>query len=580
MNEYLKIALFGLAVLVCGYDLLIEGIKNIFKLNFEEDTLMTIAIIAAFALGEYPESLTVIILYKIGEYLEERASKSSIDEIEKISKIKADTANLICENDTKVVNTRELKIGDMILIKPGEKVPVDTIVVKGKTMIDTSSITGESKRKRTVEGEEILSGYINLTSAIECKVIRDYEHSTASEIVDLVYQAKNNKGKTENFITKFSKIYTPIIITLAFIIAFLPPIIFKEDFTTWINKGLVFLVASCPCSLVISVPLAFFTCLGNISKKGMLVKGSKHIEKLSKVTTVCFDKTGTLTTGEIKMERIQDLGIINKDEMLKYICSLEKLSNHPISKAVFKELKEIETKEVEEYREIAGMGLYGKIDGKEVVLGNKKILNKFNVEFKKIIDGAIYLGIDGKLVGYIMIEEELRDNIEKIASIYNKEGIKNIIILTGDNKKAAEEIGRKLNINEVYSELLPKEKIEILNKIKNRKETVAFIGDGINDSPVLAASDFGIAMGTGSEIANSSADGILLSNNIMKIPSIIKVAQKSMNIARINILFSIVIKLLVLTLGILGYAPIWLAVLADTGVTAITVLNSMRILKF
>ena len=580
MNEYIRIALFGIAVLICGYDLIIEGIKNIFKLNFEENSLMAIAIIAAFALGEYPECLAVILLYKIGEYLEEKASKTSNDEIEKISKIKSDTANIICNNETKEIESKELKIGDMILIKPGEKVPVDAIIVKGKSNFDTSSITGESKSKSIGEKNEILSGYINLTSAVECEVIRDYEHSTASEIVDLVYQAKNNKGKTENFINKFSKIYTPIVIILAFVIALLPPIVLKDDFTTWINKGLVFLVASCPCSLVISVPLAFFTCLGNISKKGMIIKGSKHIEKISKVTSICFDKTGTLTTGEMGVNRIQDIGIYNRDEILEYIYSLEKLSNHPIAKAIVKELSGVKEKRVEDYREIAGMGLCGTIDGKKVVLGNEKLLKKFNISYDNLKEGAIYLGIEKKLAGYILIEEKIRNNISDITGKFGKEGIKKLSILTGDNSKSANEIAQKLGINEVYSNLLPKDKLEKLNEKKNKKEIVAFVGDGINDSPVLATADFGIAMGNGTEIANSSADGILLSNNIMTIPEIIKVAKKSMVVAKTNIVFSILVKLIVLSLGVFGYAPIWLAVLADTGVTAITVLNSMRILKF
>lgn len=580
MNEFLKAAIFGILIIIIGHDLIIEGIKNLIKLNFKEDTLMTIAIIAAFALGEYPESLAVIVLYKIGEFLEERASKSSEDEIKKISKIKAETANIYINKNIKTVNVEELKIKDKILIKPGEKVPVDSIIIKGNSSLDTSNITGESKKKTVKEGEEILSGCINLTSAIECEVIRDFKHSTASEIVDLVYQAKNNKGRTEDFITKFSKIYTPIVIILALLIVIIPPIILKQNFIIWIKRGLVFLVASCPCSLIVSVPLAFFTCLGNTSKKGMLIKGSKHIENLSKINTMCFDKTGTLTTGEMKVQRIQDTGRYNKEEIIEFIYSLEKLSNHPISKAIYNEEKNILIKDVNDFREIAGMGLYGIIDNKEVVIGNKKMLDRFKVKYEDLKDGAIYLGIDKNYSGYILLEEKIRKEAINIKEELKDAGVFSTAILTGDNEEAAKEVASTLNIKEVYSQLLPKDKLEIVNNMKNKNQKVAFIGDGINDSPVLAAADFGISMGNGTEIANDSADGILLSNNIGTIPRIIKIAKRSINIAKTNIVFSIVIKLVVLTLGIIGIAPIWLAVLADTGVTAITVLNSMRILKF
>lgn len=575
----IKVVIYAMAILLCGYKLLKEGIINIFKLNFKEDTLMTIAAIAAFILGEYPEAVAVILLFKLGEYLEAKASKTSNNEIENISKIKAENANLILGNNTKVVDVKELKVGDKILIKAGEKVPVDSKIIKGKSTLDTSSITGESKPQEIVEGNDILSGTINLSSAIECEVIRNFEHSTASQIVDLVYEATNNKGKTEKFITKFSKIYTPIVIALAIIIAILPPLIFGLGFVDWIKRGLVFLVASCPCSLVISVPLAFFACIGAISKKGMLVKGTKHIEKLSKITAVCFDKTGTLTTGKMQIDIIQDTGIYDKNEILTYIYSLEKLSNHPISTAIMEISNQIQAKEVKEYKEIAGMGLYGKIDGKEVVLGNKKILRKFNVTGSITEDGAIYLGIDGKFSGYITLKEEVRKTSENIVKEFSKIGIKRVVMLTGDNSKAASKIASQLNIKEKYSELLPKDKLEKVNELKNNKEIVLTVGDGINDSPVLATADFGVSMGEGTEIASNSADGILLSNNVMALPNIIKTSKSAMNIVKANIAFSIIIKIIVLTLGVLGMAPIWLAVLADTGVTALTVINSMRILK-
>ena len=575
-----KIIIYGFAIILCGYDLLIEGIKNIFKLNFKEDTLMTIAVIAAFVLGEYPESVAVLLLYKLGEYLEKRASKTSNNAIEDISKIKAETANLYVENNVEVIDVKKLKVGDQILIKPGEKVPVDCKILKGSSTLDVSNITGESKPQTVMEEQEILSGSINLTGALKCEVIRDFNHSTAAEIVDLVYEATNNKGKTEKFITKFSKIYTPIVILLAIIISVLPPLVFGESFSVWIERGLVFLVASCPCSLVISVPLALFVALGNISKKGLLIKGTKHIEYLSKINTVCLDKTGTLTTGKMKVKKIQDTNINSRDEILSYIFSLEKLSNHPIATAILESCIGIKAKEVENYREIPGMGLYGKIEGKEIVLGNKKILMKFNIKYNSLEAGAIYIGVNGRLAGYIILEEEIRNEAKDIVRKFSNIGIKKIVMLTGDNLDAAREVANGLQIKEIYSELLPKDKLVEVNKLKESKNTILYVGDGINDSPVLAASNFGVSMGNGAEIANNSADGILLSNNIATLPNIITIARKSMNIVKANIAFSIIIKVIVLTLGVLGLAPIWLAVLADTGVTALTVINSMRILKF
>lgn len=576
----IQIIIYGIAILLCGYDLLIEGLINIFKLNFEEDTLMTIAVIAAFILGEFPESVAVILLFKLGEYFENKASEDSNKSIEEISKIKANEANLLQENEIKIVDAKELKIGDRILIKPGEKVPVDAKIIKGSSTLDTSSITGENNPQSTSENQEILSGSINLTSTIECEVIRDFENSTASQIVDLVYEATNNKGKAEGFITKFSKIYTPIVIIMAVLIATVPPIFLNANLSEWIRRGLVFLVASCPCSLVISIPLAFFTCLGNISKKGMLIKGTKHIEKISKITAICFDKTGTLTTGRMEIDRIKNTNKYSQEDILTYAYNLERLSNHPISTAITEIAEKVQRKEVKNFKELAGMGLYGEIDNKEVVIGNEKILLEFNVEYDTLEKGAIYIGIDKVVAGYIVVKEELRKENNNIISMFNDIGIKKIVMLTGDNSKSAHEVANRLQIKEVYSNLLPQEKLTQLNKIKNEKEIVAFVGDGINDSPVIATADFGIAMGKGTEIANSSADGILLSNNIETIPNIITVARKSMNVVKVNILFSILTKIIVLMLGIMGIAPIWLAVLADTGVTALTVINSMRILKY
>ena len=386
-----------------------------------------------------------------------------------------------------------------------------------------------------------------------------------------------NKGKTEKFITKFSKIYTPTVIVLAVIIAVVIPLIFKQSFSEWIKRSLIFLVASCPCSLVISVPLAFFSCLGAISKKGMIIKGTKHIENLSKTTAVCFDKTGTLTTGKMEINEVRSLGELDRNTILEYVYNLEKSSNHPISTAIINMSKDLKNKEVDKNKEIAGHGMYGIIDNKEVLFGNKKLLDMYDVKYTNLEDGAIYLAIDKKLEGYITLKEELRN--KDIVEEFKKVNIKRLVMLTGDSKKQANKVGKDLNISEVYAELLPQNKLDKVEELKKQNEKVTFIGDGINDSPVLASANFGIAMGEGTEIASSTADGILLSNNIATLPEIIKISRKSMRIVKANIIFSIVVKLIVLGLGVLGYAPIWLAVLADTGVTFLTVLNSMRIFK-
>ncbi len=575
--EQYKMFIYLGSVLLSGYDLIFEGLKNILKLNFEEDTLMTIAVIAAFALGEYPESVLVILLFKLGEFLEDKARDKSNDNIEQIAKIKSENANLLNKNTIEVVDVKELKLGDRILIKAGEKVPVDSKIIKGESTLDTSSITGESKPQEVSSGMEILSGSINMSGSLECEVIRTFENSTASQIVDLVHVAMGNKGKTEKFITKFSKIYTPTVIVLAVIIAVVIPLIFKQSFSEWIKRSLIFLVASCPCSLVISVPLAFFSCLGAISKKGMIIKGTKHIENLSKTTAVCFDKTGTLTTGKMEINEVRSLGELDRNTILEYVYNLEKSSNHPISTAIINMSKDLKNKEVDKNKEIAGHGMYGIIDNKEVLFGNKKLLDMYDVKYTNLEDGAIYLAIDKKLEGYITLKEELRN--KDIVEEFKKVNIKRLVMLTGDSKKQANKVGKDLNISEVYAELLPQNKLDKVEELKKQNEKVTFIGDGINDSPVLASANFGIAMGEGTEIASSTADGILLSNNIATLPEIIKISRKSMRIVKANIIFSIVVKLIVLGLGVLGYAPIWLAVLADTGVTFLTVLNSMRIFK-
>ncbi len=574
-----KIELIVITLLCSGYEMLLNGIKNIFHLNFEEETLMTIAVISAFAIGEFTESCLVILLYRFGEFLEQRASNKSEDSIKEIVKIKADTANRVVNNTIETVDVKEIKVDDMILIKPGEKIPVDGIIIYGESEIDTSTLTGESAPVYVTKETEVLSGGINLTGAITCRVIRDVEHSTASQIVDLVYEATNNKGKTEKFITRFSKIYTPIVILVAILIAIIP-FVFQFDTKEWILRALIFLVASCPCSLVISVPLSFFTSLGKISKKGMIVKGTKHIENLAKASVVAFDKTGTLTTGKMKIEQMEVLGEYTKEEILSYMYSLELLSNHPIGTAIKDYRDNIEIKEVEGYKEIAGHGLYGKIEQKEVLFGNHKLLEQYQIsKDNEIPQHAICLVIERKIAGYIILTQEIRKESKNLVKDLKHIGVKKIMMLTGDNEKSAETIGKELNFNEIKASLLPQEKLKTIEELKKKGENVIFVGDGINDSPVLASSNFGIAMGAGANIASITADGILISNNLSTLPSIIKTAKRTMKVVKANIIFSLIVKLIVLVLGAIGIAPIWLAILADTGVTFLTVVNAIRNIK-
>lgn len=633
-----RLVIYLFAVILSGYDLIIEGIKNIFHLNFEEDTLMTIAIIAAFVIGEYPESVAIVLLFKLGEFIEDKAVEKANKNINSIASLKVQTANLVNGKETKTVNVEELKVGDTIIVKPGETVPVDCIIIKGESALDTSKLTGESEPVYVNEKNKILSGSINQTGTLTCRVNKEYKDSTISKIVDLVYEATNNKGKKEEYITKFSRIYTPTVIGIAILLAVLPTL-FGADFVTWLYRALVFLVASCPCSIVISIPLAYFSCIGAISKKGLLIKGTKHIEDLAKAEVLALDKTGTITTGKMKVQEFvlisnskatenneiqsKNERFTNKEKILQYVYSLEANSNHPISNAIIEYAKEnkADKLEVEGQKEIAGCGIYGKIEGKEVVVGNKKMLDKNkisvdseienlkqnhedsneNVKQKNAVpENAILIAVDNKLVAYITLSEKIREGFKETLSKLYETGIKKVVMLTGDSKTNAEKIAKECEILDVKydqnnnkqkgrqnlrnfkleykAKLMPEGKVEEIKKLKQYGKVI-FIGDGINDSPVLATSDFGIAMGEGTDIASTTADSILISNNISSLPQIIKIARKTIRIVNENITVSLLAKLVVLALGVAGIAPVWLAVAADTGITLLTVINSIRIFK-
>ena len=545
--QSIKIGMYFATLLLAGYELLIEGIKNILHLRFEEDTLMTIAVVAACCLGEFREACLVILLFCLGEFIEDMAIEKSNQNIKDIVDMKTEIANRYIENkkqketestiknetnleeiqknlgEIEVVPVEKLKIGDKILIKPGEMVPVDCKIIFGKSQLDTSRLTGESEPKVVEEGQEILSGNMNLNGSLTAEVIREYKDSMTSQIIDLVYEATNNKGKTEKFITKFSKIYTPTVVVLALAIAIIPVLI-GLDVKTWITRALVFLVASCPCSIVISIPLAFFSCVGVLSKKGLLIKGTKHIEAFAKARTICFDKTGTITTGKMVIVEVRILGselleqnkeksenqgkdkaiqIKQEKQFFSYLYSLEHLSNHPISSSIENEIqkqgwnkKELLQK-VEQTEEIPGYGMKGIVNNKQVLFGNIKLLDRYQIYYPKdLVRNGVYLAIDGKLVGYIVLKEEIRKGLGNLKQKLEKLGIKKVVILTGDEQKKAGEIATKIGGAEFYAGLLPKEKLEKLEEFKKQNKVV-FVGDGINDSPVLAAADFSISMGEG-----------------------------------------------------------------------------------
>ena len=577
--ENYKLIIYLLSIITSGYDLIIQGIKNIFHLNFEEDTLMTIAIIAAFIIGEYPESVAIALLFKLGEFIEDKAVERANQNINSIASLKITKANLVKGDETKQINVEDLKIDDIILIKPGETVPVDCKIEKGESALDTSKLTGESEPIYVNKGMEILSGSINQNGILTCKVTKKYEDSAISKIVDLVYEATNNKGKKEEFITRFSRIYTPVVIIIAILLAILPAL-FGADFITWLNRSLVFLVASCPCSIVISIPLAYFSCIGAISKKGLLIKGTKHIEDLANARILALDKTGTITTGRMKVETFKQINEnISKKDLIQYAYSLEENSNHPISTAIIEYGKNngVNKIKVDSQKEIAGCGIYGKIKDREVIIGNKKMLEKYNIKLENNIpENAIIIVVDNQISAYITLKEKIRDGFKETMSKLYDIGIKKVVMLTGDSKSEAEKIAKECGKIEYRAKLMPEGKVEEINQLK-KDGKVIFIGDGINDSPVLATSDFGIAMGEGTDIASTTADSILISNSISTLPQIIKTARKTLRIVNENITISLLAKLIVLILGILGIAPVWLAVGADTGITLLTVVNSIRI---
>lgn len=585
LNNTVKIVLYIISYGIIGIEIFGKAVKHLFKKDmFDENLLMTIATIGSLCIGEYIEGIIVLLLYKIGEFLQDLAVDKSKDKIKKAIDIRAKHANLIIDGKIQEVDPFNLKIGDIVVVKTGEKIPTDGIVYKGKTNLDTSSLTGESIPQNVKKDDEVLSGMINLEDTIEVKVTKEFENSAASKIIDLIENAKDKKSKTENFITKFSKIYTPIVILIAILIVILFPLIFNIKFVDSLNRALIFLVVSCPCALVISVPLGFFVGMGNCSKHGILVKGSNNLDVLSNVDTIAFDKTGTLTEGVFKITKINNQSNLTDDEMLEYIALSEMMSNHYIAKSIIDSVeKKLEKERIKSHSEISGRGIKANIDGKDVLVGNSKLMAENNIQVSEFNDVGtiVHLAINKKYIGYIILSDSIKKNVDKLNyELKKKFKIKNTVLLTGDKKEISEKISKELNFDRVYSELLPQNKVEIVDNLKNNtKGKVAFVGDGINDSPVLASADIGISMGKGSDIAIDSSDIVLMTDEPSKIIQALKIAKKTKSIVIQNIVFALTIKLLVLILSAMGIASMWEAIFADVGVSLIAIANSIRIFK-
>lgn len=583
--------LFMLAYLIIGYDIVLKAIHNIFRGQvFDENFLMGIATIGALGIGEFPEAVAVMLFYQVGELFQSYAVKKSRKSIADLMDIRPDYANVKENNEIVKKDPYDVKIGDIIIVGPGEKIPLDGNIIDGKSMVDTSSLTGEAVPRKFDIGDTALSGCINLDGVLIIKVTKEYGESTVSKILDLVENASSQKAKTENFITKFARIYTPIVVLSAIAIAMFPVLIFDAVFSDWFYRTLTFLVVSCPCALVISVPLSFFGGIGGASKKGILVKGSNYLEALAKTDMVVCDKTGTLTKGVFEVQKVYTKGDISEDELIKYSAYVESFSNHPIATSIKKYYgKDIDESEVSEVKEISGHGIIARVFGKNVAVGNKKLMinlrmeDRLDNELTDAVGTIVYVAIDNEYAGYIVISDEIKEDSKEFIIKLKEQGIKKIVMLTGDLKATAENVSNEIGIDEVYAELLPENKVEIVEKLVNEKSKngkLVFIGDGINDAPVLARADIGVAMGgLGSDAAIEAADVVIMTDEPLKITSAIKISQKTLRIVKQNIWFAILIKVGVLILSAFGLADMWQAVFADVGVAVIAILNAMRALN-
>lgn len=585
-NEVINNILFIISYIIVGKEILEKAFKNITRGKvFDENFLMTVATLGAFLIGEYPEAVAVMLFYQIGELFQSYAVNKSRKSVAALMDIRPDYANLLKDGKEIKINPEKVNIGDVIIIKPGEKIPIDGVVIEGNTSLNTFALTGETVPREVRKKDEVLSGSINNEGLIKVKTTKKFSDSTVSKILDLVENASSKKSNSENFISKFAKYYTPIVVVIALTLCIFPPIILNQKFTTWIYRGLSFLVVSCPCALVVSIPLSFFGGIGASSKIGVLIKGSNYLESLSKTETIICDKTGTLTEGVFEVQKIEPVDISEK-ELLKYAAYTEHFSNHPISMSLKKAYgKKIDSSKVTNTKEISGKGVIATIDNKEIIVGNEKILKDENIKYVKSeeVGTIIYIAIDKKFAGTIVISDKIKKDAKKAIRLFRKNNVKKIVMLTGDKENISKEVFDELKLDDYKAELLPQDKVEIVEQIikeKTESKQVAFIGDGINDAPVLALSDIGIAMGgAGSDAAIEAADIVIMTDEPSKLADAMKISKKTMKIVKENIIFAITVKIVVLLLSALGLATMWAAVFADVGVSVIAILNALRILR-
>ena len=587
LNQSIQLIFMLVAYVLVGKDTVLKAVKNIQRRDyFDESFLMTVATLGAIVIGEYHEAVAVMLFYEVGELFQGYAVNKSRKSIAELMDIKPEYANVIRENKTEKVDPDEVQVGEIIEIKPGERVPLDATVIKGETTLDTSALTGESIPVEVREGASILSGCININGLIQAQVTKEYFDSTVNKVLDLVENAAAKKSKAERIITRFSKVYTPIVIALAFLLAILPPIISGSyDFRTWVFRSLAFLVVSCPCAFVLSVPLSFFSGIGAVSKAGVLIKGGNYLEALSKVDTVVFDKTGTLTKGVFNVQKVVVLDEnLNENDFISLVAMAESGSNHPISKSIQKYYrKDIDKNFIQEIKEISGKGIEAIVQNKKILVGNEKLIN---IPTDLVIDDIgtiLYVEVENKFVGYIIISDEIKKDSKQAIKELKEAGIKRNIMLTGDVEKVGKKVGDDLGLDEIYTNLLPQDKVTKFEEIIENKKSngnIIFVGDGINDAPVLARADVGIAMGAmGSDAAIEAADVVIMTDEPSKIVTAIKSSKKTMKIAMQNITIAFGIKVIALVLSAVGIADMWMAVFADVGVTILAVLNSFRALK-
>ena len=586
-NEWLQIALFIISYIIVGGDVVKRAVKNIFKGQvFDENFLMSIATIGAFFIGEYPEGVAVMLFYQVGELFQSYAVGKSRKSIASLMDIRPDYANVKKGDELVKVDPDEVQIGDIIVIKAGEKIPLDGKVIEGSSMIDTSALTGESVPREVEVGSDILSGCININGVITAEVTKEFGESTVSKILDLVENASSKKSNSEQFITKFARYYTPVVVIIAVFLAIIPPLVIDgATFSDWIYRALAFLVVSCPCALVISIPLSFFGGIGGASKKGVLVKGSNYLEALAETEIVVFDKTGTLTKGVFNVQEIHPEGV-SKEELLELTAHAESYSNHPISLSLKRAYsKEIDNGRISDVEEISGHGVIATVDGKKVMAGNIKLMKMMDIPYFKgeLIGTIVHVAVNNKYIGYIVIADEVKEDSAQAIKELKAANIKQTVMLTGDNKSIGSKVAKELGLDKVYAELLPADKVEKLEELfsqKSKKGKLAFVGDGINDAPVLARADIGIAMGgLGSDAAIEAADVVIMTDEPSKIATTMKISKKTLKIAHQNIVFAIGIKIIVLILSAFGITTMWAAIFADVGVTIIAVLNAFRALN-